>query len=537
MNLKNLENKTFIGIVMNNEDPENLGRCKVKVIDVLEGMPDEDLPWALPWKDLNGNQFILPDKGKIVSVIFDGGNQYRPEYIFAEHFNINLEKKLKELSGKSYTSMRALVFDHKTQIFSNDTDGLMIDYKFNQINITKDQIALNLKDNMSLLRLGTDNADQQAILGNHFLDWFDEFLDNMLGSNGGPYLGNLGAPVIANPALISCILRYKVSKDPIFLSHHVNIVDNNLVNKVDRIAEGQIGDQWKSTVTANTPNNLTSGEQVDYAPRLGQSTDTPDSEVTSSFDENGNQIPNDDGSPIPDPSPTDNGELLRIVNYIQRYTTLTPNPYILNTRPYEMNIVGIRRSYEGQNYTNKHSDYLWLFWKNDSNQWQYRRYAISTMPGYYQAVYTENPPKLRPARSDQDKEIAIDVKTAPSIKSKGGMGVMTEGFYKNMYRIGNFHGKLAMLNVSPHNFYLDDREGSQIRFKKDNSGKTIVKKGITGMHIHHGSPGGRTVDNYSRGCQVFQNESDREAFFRICEQHKKRYGNSFNYTLIRERDL
>ena len=179
MNIKDLNNRTFVGIVMNIEDPTNMGRCKIKVIDVLEEIPDEDLPWATPWKDLNGNQFTVPDKGKIVSVVFDGGNPYRPEYIFAEHFNINLEKKLKELSGKSYTSMRALIFDHKTQIFSNDTDGLMIDYKFNQINITKDQIALNLKDNMSLLRLGTDNADQQAILGNHFLNWFDEFLDNI----------------------------------------------------------------------------------------------------------------------------------------------------------------------------------------------------------------------------------------------------------------------------------------------------------------------------------------------------------------------
>ena len=132
-----LKSKIFVGVVEENQDPKKFGRCKVRVLNIYDEIPSEDLPWATPWKDLNGNTFLLPEKGKIVSVVFDEGNPYKPEYIFAEHYNKNLEKKLSGLSDTDYTSMRTLMFDHKTQIYSNDTEGLMIDYKYNNINIKK----------------------------------------------------------------------------------------------------------------------------------------------------------------------------------------------------------------------------------------------------------------------------------------------------------------------------------------------------------------------------------------------------------------
>jgi hypothetical protein len=146
--------RTYIGIVEENEDPKKLGRCRIRVIDIFDDIPKDDIPWATPWKDLNGNAFNLPEKGKIVTVIFDSGNIYKPEYIYADHYNINLEKKLSQLSGANYTSMKSLIFDHKTQIFVNDGEGLVIDHKMNQINITSNSIHLNLKDNNSSINLG-----------------------------------------------------------------------------------------------------------------------------------------------------------------------------------------------------------------------------------------------------------------------------------------------------------------------------------------------------------------------------------------------
>ena len=125
---KNLKNIVFVGIVINNQDPRNSGRIKVSVLNIFDNIPTDDIPWAAPVLDLNGNVFILPDVGKVVSVTFDQGNIYKPTYMYAEHFNVNLQTKLNQLSGSDYTSMRALMFDHKTQIYSNDSDGLKILY-------------------------------------------------------------------------------------------------------------------------------------------------------------------------------------------------------------------------------------------------------------------------------------------------------------------------------------------------------------------------------------------------------------------------
>ena len=245
------KSRTYIGIVEENKDPKKIGRCRVRVIDIFDDIPKDDIPWASPWKDLNGNSFNVPEKGKIVTVVFDSGNIYKPEYIYAEHYNVNLEKKLQSLDDNNYTSMKSLIFDHKTQIYVNDEEGLKLDHKFNNINITKDEININLKDNFGKVNIGTPTSNQQAILGNHFLNWFDEFIDNLLGSQGGPFLGNLGAAVVPNPSFITICQKYQALKEPKFLSHHINLVDNEYVQKQDRVNISQLGDTWKSTVREN----------------------------------------------------------------------------------------------------------------------------------------------------------------------------------------------------------------------------------------------------------------------------------------------
>ena len=264
--------KTYIGVVEDNNDPKKLGRVRARVLDVFDEIPTEDLPWATPYKDVNGNFFNLPDVGKVLVILFDEGDIYKPEFIYSEHYNINLEKKLSGLSNSDYLSMKSLIYDHITQIYVNESEGLKLDHKFNVINITKDAINLNLKDNFANVHIGTEDASQQSILGNHFLDWFDKFVDNLLGAQGGPYLGNLGVPVIPNPAMIQCLLEYKAKKEPKFLSHRVHLVDNGYVNKLDRIAEGQKGDKWKST---KEENELTYKEPVDYKPKSGIGTESP----------------------------------------------------------------------------------------------------------------------------------------------------------------------------------------------------------------------------------------------------------------------
>lgn len=519
MNKEELKSKIFVGIVEDNDDPKKIGRCRVRVLNIFDDIDVDDIPWASPWKDLNGNTFIVPDKGKVVSVVFDEGNQYKPEYIFADHYNANLEKKLNSLSGKDYTSMRALMFDHKTQVYSNDGEGLKLDYKFNNINITKDDINLNLKDNFGHVNIGTPTANQQAILGNHFLDWFDEFVENLIGANAGPYLGNLGAPVVANPAFINVLNKYKALKDPKFLSHHVNIVDNEYVDKQDRITDSQIGDSWKSTVK---PNDKTSREGIDFGPNSGNSTDTPDGSLSPYADSNGNVTNPQAGKNAP-PSiiPSNNPDVNKILDAMKK------KGYVILGKSYEVNIVAIRRQYEGQKYSNAFKDDLYIIYRvNPNDNWTIYKFKVTTMPGFYYGSDDGN--KFRIDKSGKSK---TNVKQSKMMLNRGGMGILMEAQYLNIYTIGEHCGAPAMKTLGPQKFYRDKDPSDVITYTLRNG------QGYAGMLIHRGYPGGNAVNNWSEGCVVFSKEAELNKFFEVCREHSKRHGNKFHFTLMLERDL
>ena len=538
------KSRTYIGIVEENQDPKKIGRCRVRVIDIFDEIPVEDIPWASPWKDLNGNSFNVPERGKVVTVVFDSGNIYKPEYIYAEHYNVNLEKKLQSLEGNNYTSMKSLIFDHKTQIYVNDEEGLKLDHKFNNINITKDEININLKDNFGKVNIGTPTSNQQAILGNHFLNWFDEFIDNLLGSQGGPYLGNLGAAVVPNPSFITICQKYQDLKDPKFLSHHINLVDNEYVQKQDRVNISQLGDTWKSTIQENelTTQDSEGGGSSDYSPKDGLSTDTPspssgDLTTTSSPEggvQNENNIASDPG-PI---NPSNNPD----VNVI--LATMRQKNYVVLTKPYQMNIVGIRRQYEGMKYSNAFKDDLYLIFKVDnSEKWEIKKYTISTMPVYYNAleVQTSEGKKIKRAgyklRSGESwtgntpNGNPIDVKSTSIMQGRGGIGILMNAQYLDIYEISEHSGKPALKTGGrKQKAYRDKSAGNIIKYTSENEGNFA-------MYIHKGYDGGVSVNNWSEGCQVFAKDSELRDFFKWCNMHKDKHGNRFNYTLMLERDL
>jgi len=61
--------------------------------------------------------------------------------------------------------------------------------------------------------------------------------------------------------------------------------------------------------------------------------------------------------------------------------------------------------------------------------------------------------------------------------------------------------------------------------------------GMFGINIHRARKNGETysIDRYSAGCQVFKNANDFNFFMKMCEVHKKLYGNKFTYTLVDKR--
>ena len=520
--------KTYIGVVEDNEDPKKLGRCRVRVLDIFDEIPIEDIPWASCWKDLNGNAFNVPEKGKVVTVVFDQGNIYKPEYIYSDHYNINLEKKLKSLSGTNYTSMKALIFDHKTQIYVNDDEGLKLDYKYNNINITNSEINLNLKDNNGRINMGDASPNQQAILGTNFLNWFDEFVDNLLGNSAGPFLGNMGAPVMPNPAFIANLQKYKALKDPKFLSDNVYINDNKAINSIRintksdpnlRIDDSQAGDSWKSTIKKN---ELVTKDSSDFKPKYGNGTETPTPQTT-----NGQPASLSPGSntPIPDvpvsaPVGEMNPDIQKIIDAMKKKN------YKIEEKVNYINIIGIRYQYEGHPYSNKFKDRMWAIWKDDRGKWESQNWPISSVPGLY--MVPKNKTKM---------------KAWCATNRKQGLGIMVPAQYVGIYKFYEAEDDESKFTMKARPTFRS--VGNQLAYRdkawdSDNitfSNKSTPEKANHGMFIHRGFPGGADVNNWSEGCQVFSRESDFKQFCNLARVHMKTNGNIFNYTLMLGTDI
>lgn len=70
-------NGIVLGVVTNNEDPENRGRVKLRIPSILGS--NEESPWALPMIPFKGWQ-IIPEVGDPVFVMFRGGRLDKPIY-------------------------------------------------------------------------------------------------------------------------------------------------------------------------------------------------------------------------------------------------------------------------------------------------------------------------------------------------------------------------------------------------------------------------------------------------------------------------
>lgn len=222
------KNKIFVGLVEDVKDPNKKGRIKVRVQGAFNELPLEDIPYASPFRSLDGKVFSVPAVGKIVNVIFEQGNIYDPYYMFSENYNVNLQNKLKGLSDDEYKNFVALLFDDRTQIYSDD-DALKLDYYNNSILLRKNNIDIRLKDNSQKLHLGHEYASESAVLGDHFMTWMDTFIAALLTPST---LVDSGGIPISKPQLDIIMQQYQSMRET-FLSKHVKVVDNNAILQTD----------------------------------------------------------------------------------------------------------------------------------------------------------------------------------------------------------------------------------------------------------------------------------------------------------------
>lgn len=170
-----LRSTNWIGEVVENKDPENLGRCKIKVFGKFDLLPTNDIPWAFPSNRMMPGQHAVPNVGDVVAVRFDNGNIYMPEYHYQIDQNEDLKNEVLDASSEPHKVV-SLIYDKdkNLKIFWEPSKGLVIE--------TDGPILLG------------ENASEKLVLGDAFMQLF----------NSHTHIGNLGAPTSPpNPLMMS----------------------------------------------------------------------------------------------------------------------------------------------------------------------------------------------------------------------------------------------------------------------------------------------------------------------------------------------
>lgn len=158
-----LDNKDWIGKVVDVNDPELMGRCKVRVFGVFDKLPDEHLPWSFPSANNTfaggdgGYAFIsVPKIGTLVKIRFANGDRYSPEYSGIVNISPSVQD---EISG-SYEGSHVLVYDvdEDMKIFYTPGKGLRFALLQSNITINPDKsITIEHADSKSIIELNGPN--------------------------------------------------------------------------------------------------------------------------------------------------------------------------------------------------------------------------------------------------------------------------------------------------------------------------------------------------------------------------------------------
>ena len=174
---------------------------------------------------------------------------------------------------------------------------------------------------------------------------------------------------------------------------------------------------------------------------------------------------------------------------------------------YNLNIIGIRSNNDDK-VTNKYDDYLVVIYNTETG-WKRQIYTITTEPGLKLM--------LNPTNSK-------------------GTAILAPGQYRGTYKIDKHNGKYNALcqRNKPVKVYRDNNRNKVYDYNPN-----TLDVGMFGINIHRSNEfwTRATVDQYSAGCQVFNDPKEFSSFMTLVKKSAAIYGNCFTYTLITENEL
>jgi len=114
---EDLVGTVWLGEIIDINDPEKLGRAKIRVFEKFDELEDDVLPWASPAQstifggggNFGAGSFSCPKKSSIVRVTFEHGDIYSPEFFVIE--NLNMEMRAELSVTDNYENAQVLLWD------------------------------------------------------------------------------------------------------------------------------------------------------------------------------------------------------------------------------------------------------------------------------------------------------------------------------------------------------------------------------------------------------------------------------------------
>jgi hypothetical protein len=159
---EDLIDKAFLGTVEDANDPKKEGRCRIRIFGIHgESLPLEALPWAYPkqkslyfGQDGKAAAISIPKEGSVVTVKFDNGNIYSPEYYSVQELADDIKEELQK-EGE-YHGSHFLLFDgdEELKIWFTREKGISMQLKGSRVNIGQDKvITIEHNETQSIIEL------------------------------------------------------------------------------------------------------------------------------------------------------------------------------------------------------------------------------------------------------------------------------------------------------------------------------------------------------------------------------------------------
>jgi hypothetical protein len=170
---KNLGSGHYLGVVVDNKDPEFKGRAKIRVFGVFDDLEDQDLPWSHQRFEMSyglgggSGRMSVPKLGSVVHVQFNNGNFYSPEYKAVQELSPDLVDEIRA----SYDGAHSVIYDgiERLKMYYTVEKGFVIDLKESKIIIRNDN---------SILITHADDSSSIELKGGKITKYADQEIEN-----------------------------------------------------------------------------------------------------------------------------------------------------------------------------------------------------------------------------------------------------------------------------------------------------------------------------------------------------------------------